>query len=193
MKSVDDYVCCLVNECRQDRSSLASRTNLTSRAGYTMLELVVVVFLIGLFVVVSTPSFRQNVLYNPLKSSARKVIGIINTARNDANKQRKKQIVHLDLDQRKIWRSKDSEDNKIAREQKEQEMYALPDTVGLAAVLTKDGQRKERGQFDLWISGQGYTEETIIHLTDDSGNKVSLHISTFLPGIEVMDGFSYFE
>lgn len=158
-----------------------------------MLELVVVVFLIGLFVVVSTPSFRQNVLYNPLKSSARKVIGIINTARNDANKQRKKQIVHLDLDQRKIWRSKDSEDNKIAREQKEQEMYALPDTVGLAAVLTKDGQRKERGQFDLWISGQGYTEETIIHLTDDSGNKVSLHISTFLPGIEVMDGFSYFE
>ncbi len=158
-------------------------------AGYTMLELIVVVFLLGIFLVVSMPSFRQNVLYNPLKSSSRKVIGIVNKVRGEAKKQRKKQVLFLDFDNQKIWYSK-AKNNTMDVAAETQNVYSFPENVRLAAVLTKDDVKKETGRFELWISGQGYAEESIIQLKDHLGNTISLFVSTFLPGIKARDGLS---
>ncbi len=189
---VDDCRPCNIRILQKKNSYFVRKKDKLGSAGYTMMELIVVVFLLGLFLVVSMPSFRQNVLYDPLKSSSRKVIGIVNKVRGEAKKQREKQVLFLDFDNQKIWYSK-AKDRAMDVPVERQNVYSMPENVRLAAVLTKGDAKKETGRFELWISGQGYAEESIIQLKDNLGNTISLFVSTFLPGIKARDGLSDFE
>jgi len=54
------------------------------RNGYTLVELALVVFLLGLMLTLAVPRVRENLLSDGLKSTERRLIGAIRQLRADA-------------------------------------------------------------------------------------------------------------
>ncbi|MCP4680993.1 MAG: prepilin-type N-terminal cleavage/methylation domain-containing protein, partial [Desulfobacterales bacterium] len=71
---------------------------LGNRKGYTLIELVVVVLLIGMTMGLTTPRFREAVLTDPLKGATRKMVGIIKGIRSEAIQRHKAYSLYFDLE-----------------------------------------------------------------------------------------------
>ena len=57
--------------------------------GYTLIELTVVIFLLGMILVLTVPRFRYAMLTDELKANIRKMVGEIRELRNDAIREQK--------------------------------------------------------------------------------------------------------
>lgn len=74
-----------------------------SSCGFTLLELIIVLVLIGLLMVVTVPTLRNTLIDDPLRSSARKLIGYIGVIRGRAVREQQSYLVYIDLDQNRLW------------------------------------------------------------------------------------------
>ena len=73
------------------------------RRGFTLVELIVVVVLIGLMLSLSVPRFQISFLSDDLKSTTRKMVGLIKRVRSDAIRENMDQILHFDLETGRYW------------------------------------------------------------------------------------------
>jgi prepilin-type N-terminal cleavage/methylation domain-containing protein len=74
-----------------------------ARAGYTLLELIVVMALIGIVFFFAIPRFEGSFLLDDANTSARWLIGRLQTLREDALRSRRMQTLHVDLDTGRLW------------------------------------------------------------------------------------------
>jgi len=150
--------------------------------GFTLLELIVVCALIGIMLSFSVPSLRMALFTDPLKSTARNLIGLTNGVRQLAIRQQQPYLLHIDESEKRIWfdqevksETKETEELKDRREKQ----LRLPETVSITGVwVGEDKQAQE--QTALWISKQGYMERTRIGLEDDEGNRLVVQFYPFL-------------
>lgn len=157
--------------------------------GFTLLELIIVITLIGLFMVVSVPALRDRLIGDPLGSAGRKMIGYIGEVRDKAVREQQSYLLYVDLDENRLWYLKESEVGSITAEPPEQEVLQLGPNVELRDIWMKATGTVSRGVPELWVSRQGYLDETIIHLEIEDGETLSLLVGTFIPGIEVREGY----
>ena len=66
--------------------------------GYTLIELIVVIILIGLIFSITAPRFQAAVLTDNLKSTTRNLIGKINELRTEAVQKQETQVLCFDLE-----------------------------------------------------------------------------------------------
>lgn len=158
-------------------------------AGFTLLELIIVVFLIGLFLVVSVPALRDTLVSDPLRSSARKMIGYLSGVRDKAVREQQPYVIFIDLDENRLWYRLESDTLAGRDELPEKGLLQLPESVDLRDVWIRTTGTESRGVRELWLNRQGYLDRTIFHLENDDGEAISLVLSPFLPGVEVQDGY----
>lgn len=156
--------------------------------GFTLLELIVVVFLIGLLLVVSVPALRDSLLNDPLRSSGRKLIGYIGGVRELVVRQQKSYILYIDLDENRLWHLPEDTEATDLDDPPEKVQLQLPDDVELRDLWVPSSGNISRGIHELWISRQGYVEKTVLRLEDGDGETLSFVLHTFLPEIEVREG-----
>ena len=78
-----------------------NQTNTTK--GFTLIELTVVVFLIGVMLAVSIPRFRYSLITDNLKSTTRRIIGLVKGLRNEAIREQKMYLLHFDIGSNQLW------------------------------------------------------------------------------------------
>ena len=71
--------------------------------GYTLIEMTLVVFLLGVILAISIPNFRYSLLTDGLKSTTRKIIGIVKEVRNEAIREQKTYLFNVDLEYNLLW------------------------------------------------------------------------------------------
>jgi len=107
--------------------------------GYTLIELAVVVVLIGLMLAISIPRFQYAVLTDGLKTTTRRIIGLVKGLRNEAIREQKVYLLHFDIGSNRIWSESDAiteEERELARER----YFQVPPDVHI---------------LDVWCSGKG--------------------------------------
>lgn len=159
------------------------------REGFTLLELIIVLVLIGLLLVVSIPALRNNLIDDPLKSTARKLIGAIDTIRDNAVREQQGYLLYIDLDENRLWQLREAEVKPGEVTPPETGVFTPGADVRLRDVWTRTTGTVSRGIAELWVSRQGYVDQTVIHLENGDGETLSLVVSSFLPGVEVRDGY----
>lgn len=158
--------------------------------GFTLLELIVVCALIGLMLSFSVPSLRMALFSDPLKSTARNLIGMTNGVRQLAIRQQQPYLLHIDESEKRIWfdrevksETEETKETEESKDRREKELR-LPETVSITGVwLAEEKQAQE--QTALWISKQGYMERTRIGLEDDAGNRLVVQFFPFLDAATV--------
>jgi len=156
--------------------------------GFTLIELIVVTALIGIMLSLSIPSLRTSLFTDPLKTTARKVIGLVTGVRELAVRSQQPYLLHISQLENRIWYEKDSVKKDILETGKENSAtLTLPESVRISKLLVKVGDNSEQDQTVIWINKQGYMSNTIIQIEDTEGNHLNVEFYTFLEPALVSD------
>ena len=132
-----------------------SRTGISSRLGFTLLELIVVLFIISLVMVLILPSF-SGFGENKLKSEAREMASILRYMNDSATSRKETFLMKFDLDEGTVyWKGPDGEKKK-----------KFDDING---VTTQSTGKVSKGEITLFFEPLGIRENLSVYMT--KGNK----------------------
>ncbi len=163
-----------------------NQTNTTK--GFTLIELTVVVFLIGVMLAVSIPRFRYSLITDSLKSTTRRIVGLVKGLRNEAIREQKIYLLHFDIGSNQIWIDSDTITEE-EREMAQEKAFHLPPGVQILDVWTKRKGKRVDGDIVIRFSKKGYIEQTVIHLGAEDGREFTLFLSPFLGKIKSYDKY----
>ena len=158
------------------------------KRGYTLIELIAVIALIGLVLTLAAPRFRNALLSDNLKSAARKMMGVIGNLRNEAIRDQSDYFLHFDMNTNRSWVSYGSmtdEERAVARE----EGSNLPADIHVDDVWIKGEGKTVEGETRIRFSRRGYTQKSAIHLSSEDGRKLTLELSPFLGKVKVINKY----
>ena len=170
----------------------------TSSSGFTLLELIVVIALIGIMLVVSVPTLQNTLIDDRLKGTCRKIIGLVNSLRELAAREQQPYFLNIDRNENRIWYEKDmevgaAEEEEGAEETEETEgrqELNIPDEIRISEIWTRSEGEYSDDQSRIWVSSKGYMDQTVLHVTDDDDNVISLHFSPFLDNVRIYDEYT---
>jgi len=159
--------------------------------GYTLIELIVVIVLLGLMFGLTVPKFRQAVMSDTLDATSLRIIGLVENLREKAISDQVTYILHLDLRSKTLWAfasTASEEDQEKARNR----AYKLPADVNIEDIWSWSGG-KLYDEAKIHFSKKGYIEQSMIHLRSEDGRQLSLELSPFLGSIKIHEGYVDFD
>lgn len=163
-----------------------------SSSGYTLIELIAVIALIGVMLSFAIPRFQGSVLTDGARKLTRRIIMQVQQLRQNAIRSRNMHILHISPDSRKMWVT-----NAAMSEEDSEAAYLggdeFPEDVEVMDVEYPDGERISYGEARIRFSPKGYSDKVIIHLENSEGARKSLLIEPFLPNIGIYDEYVGFE
>ena len=160
-------------------------------AGFTLVEIVVVMVLISLFMVFSIPLF-SNIGTSGLGTSARRLSGTIKYLFNESAMSGREYRLIYDLD-RGTYRAQVLEaDGALVDAPDQGRQAALKGTVRFRDVQLPGRGKFSMGEVTTRIHPSGWVEETIIHLGDGDNEVLTLRVMSLTGTTEVFDGYREF-
>lgn len=161
--------------------------------GYTLIELIVVIILIGLVFSITAPRFRDAVLTDNLKGSTRKLIGKINALRAEAIQDQKNYLLFFELDENMYWHgfAHMTEEGRDAYRKKN--ATYLPQDVRITDISFTAKDKMLDGEAAILFNKKGYVRQSAIHLESKDGREFTILLRTFLPGAKVFEKYIEFE
>lgn len=162
------------------------RPEIRNEKGFTLLELIVVCTLIGILLSLSVPSLRMTFFSDPLKSTARNMIGLVNGVRELAVRQQQPFLLHISPGERRIWYEMEDRSKVDEAENRRKEQILLPESVNISGLWMGNVESSEE-QSAIWISKQGYVQQTRVRLEDDDGKHLVVQFFPFLDAVTVTE------
>jgi len=165
---------------------------LRQERGFTLIELIVVVVLIGLTMGLTMPRFRQTLLFDHLKTSTRQLAGLINSLSQEAVRENEDYFLYFDLSENLYWTEKagtTAEGRLLAKEK----AVELPEDVEILDVWKKGEEKSNTGEVSIMITKKGYLQPSAIHLGTDGGRVFTLSLKTFSGKVAILEGYVEYE
>jgi prepilin-type N-terminal cleavage/methylation domain-containing protein len=156
--------------------------------GFTLIELIVVTALIGIMLSIAIPPLRNALFSDPLKSTTRKLIGLVTGVRELAVRSQQPYLLHISQLENRIWYERELAD--IGNQEKDplqKGELLFPASVNMSRILVATDEGSSAGQTVVWISKQGYMNNILLRLEDDSGNHLNVQFYPFLEPALVSD------
>lgn len=154
--------------------------------GYTLLELLVVIVLLGIVLFSSTPRLRELLAGDDLSLSARRLGELCGELRARAVRDQSDYLLYLDLnDHRYVPYRADSSPEERAKEK--EKARSLKGGVELTGVDVFGEEGIFFGDAEIRFAKEGYAQPAIIYLKSKDQEK-TLFINPFLPEVKVWDG-----
>ncbi len=161
---------------------------LGSGRGYTLIELIVVMALIGIMLGIAAPRIRDTFLADPLKRTARKMVGMINEARYDSIRTHQGHALHVDVESNRFWidaATMNHEERTLAHKHG----LVLPEDVRILDVWVRGEGKKMAGETWVRFNEKGYVRPSAIHLSCKDGRRLTLVLSPFLGKIKIAEKY----
>jgi prepilin-type N-terminal cleavage/methylation domain-containing protein len=174
-----------------------------NRAAFTLLELLVVLVLVSIMMAVAAPRLRSTIITDPLKRSARQVVGVVNEARQQAAASPKGCGLVIAVEEGTFALSCPQSRRRTAAAAEEDAfggdelvdadlapepapLLRIAEPARIRSVWNGASERITSGEVSLWISADGVMEPSVINLSDGS-DELGLSISPFLGAIRISD------
>ncbi len=159
--------------------------------GFTLLELIVVITLLGIMLVFTVPRFHDTLFIDEGKKSARWIIGKVRALKEAAIRNQKRYTLHIDLDTQRYWET----DESMSAEDRESaalSAVSLPGDLKIADIEYPIRGKINSGRADITFYKTGYTDKLLIHLEDDT-EYISFLIEPFLSELTRYETYASFE
>jgi len=159
--------------------------------GFTLIELIVVIALIGLMLFFSLPRLHNNPSLDDRKKSARWLIGKVQALKESAIRDQKQYSLHFDLDSGRIWETNES----MSQEDYESSAlnsHALPEDVQIIDVEYPAKEKITSGHTEITFYKAGYTDKAFVHMQEGE-IYLSFLIEPFLSNVQVIEEYASFE
>ena len=160
-------------------------------AGFTLIELVVVVALMGLMLFFSLPRLQNNPFLNDTKKSSRWLISKVQSLKESALRDQKRYTLHFDLDSGRVWETHEAmsaEDIESAV----MDSYALPDDLRIMDIEYPSKGKIYSGQAEITFYKAGYTSKALVHM-QDGDTYLSFLIEPFLSDVQFFEKYASFD
>jgi len=159
-------------------------------AGFTLLEVVLVLLLIGVVLAVAFPRFR-NLGGGDVKLEARTLIGRIQGLYGEATFTRRPHRLVLDLDEEKYWAEVQTAGTRDYAPVDPTFMapVQLPSGIDLRDVITARAGKRSEGKAEIRFDPMGQAEYAEIHIEDADGQALTLQINPLTGKVAVKEGY----
>ena len=156
-------------------------------AGYTLIELAVVILLIGMMLFLAAPRIRDTLLDDSLKSAVRHITGVAKALRYEAVREQVDYVLHLDLNNNAVWTyAADMTPEK--RNERQRAAFNLPTDVKITDIYRIGKEKQNDGDATITFFKRGYVQPTVVHLA--KGDRAfTLIFQPFLSAVEVHDKY----
>lgn len=173
-------------------------------AGFTLLELSVVIFILGLLVTLALPRFGS-IGRARLEASAKRLASLVRYLGSEAAFKSQLYRLHYDLDEHTYWvsvfaagQNQQNQQNQIDQQARAEfiddpdplaQPVRLPPTISFADVRVPGIGRVSRGNVYTHFYPQGYTDPTVIHLRDQEARVMTVSIPPLIGEVGVFEGY----
>ena len=159
--------------------------------GFTLIELGVVVFLIGLMLLIAVPRVRDTMLGGGLEAVTNHLAGTTRELRSDAVRNQIDYIIHLDLDNDLIWTYSVDMTPETRAEMKKR-AFKLPEEVKITDICFSEEEKITNGEVTIRFSRKNYTQPAVIHLAEKD-RRFTLVFEPFLNAVRTYDKYVDFQ
>jgi len=167
-----------IKVCRFGPKSLVEK-------GFSLVELLVVCALISIMVSLSVPALRDTLFNDPLKSTVRKTIGLVNGVRELALRTQQPYFLYISRQENRIWYQQDVQTEEGEHQAKG--LLRIPDGIRIQEILSAGKDVSAMEQVAVWITRQGYLHETRVRFADDAGHALTVQFFPFVGSVQVTD------
>ena len=160
-------------------------------SGFTLIELIVVLALMGLMLFFSLPRLQNNPFLDDGKTSSRWLMAKVQTLKESALRDQKQYTLHFDLDSGRVWESNEA----MSQEDLESAVlnsYALPDDIRIIDIEYPTRGKVNSGQAEITFYKAGYTDKALVHMQEGDAY-MSFLIEPFLSDVQFFEKYATFE
>lgn len=148
------------------------------RQGFTLIELIVIMVIIGIMTVLALPYFSGLFYETKLSSTVQDIVKTFSYAHYRAVNEGLNCYVSFDLDKRRYWLSEEKRSGNAYEDEEEKgkELFKvgnvryLTSGIGISAIVTAGGMRATGGQQRIIFRPDGTSGESLLYLKDKKGN-----------------------
>ena len=166
-------------------------TNNGQESGFTLLELIVVMSLLGIMLIFTVPRFHETLFLDKTKTNSRWIIGKIQALKEAALRNHKQYTLHINLDTEQFWETNAA---MLAEDLENAPLNAssLPGELKIADIEYPIRGKINSGQTDITFYKNGTSDKVMIHL-QDGDQYVSFLIEPFLSEVTRYEMYASFE
>ena len=157
-----------------------------------MIELIVVLALLGIFLGLTIPGFRNAVLIDDARQNCRFIIGMAHKLRNRAEATGMRHVLNISVADQKIWETWESMTEEEKMDAESRARFISGD------VRVVDVERPKKGvvmadPVRVNFYPRGYSDMVFIHLRNSKREDMSILIEPFLPEVKLYEKHMAFE
>jgi prepilin-type N-terminal cleavage/methylation domain-containing protein len=158
-----------------------------NKHGYTLIELSLVIFLLGLMLFLAVPKVRDGLINDALSASVRRTIGVVRALRADSVREQVDYVLQLDFKNNAFWTySLDMTPEK--QQERKEAAYHFPAGVKIADIDQPGLGKKTDGEATVKFYKQGYIQPTVIHLARED-RFATIVLAPFLSTIKIYEKY----
>ncbi len=146
------------------------------------MELVVVMVLVAMMISFAVPNIRSALYTDPLKSTARRLTGLVAEAGQEAVAAHAPRLLVYDAANR-MFRLETGSDGRHSS------TLVVPESVRVRDIMSVHGGSRSLGRIAIRFNRQGYVDKTLIHLRGADGREMTLLLSPFLGVSRLFAGY----
>jgi prepilin-type N-terminal cleavage/methylation domain-containing protein len=161
------------------------------RAGYTLLELIVVMSLMGIVFFFTVPRFGESFFIDDAKRSSRGLIAKLQSLREEALRTHRQQILNIDVERSRFWETSalmTPEETELALRRAQ----FLPGGGRVVGVDFPYRGRVTAGQTQIRFFPDGSSDRALVHLMHGDAT-TSFLVEPFLSQVKIFDSAVGFE
>jgi prepilin-type N-terminal cleavage/methylation domain-containing protein len=158
-----------------------------NKKGFTLIELTVVVFLVGLILLIAVPRVRDTILTDNLKSSVRYLVGTARELKSDAIRSQVDYVLHMDINNNLIW-TYSADMTPEAKNETKKRAFHLPEGVKIADIYRFGKEKLIDGEATIRFFKKGYVQPTVVHLVQED-RYFTIVFEPFLNSTRVYDTY----
>lgn len=161
-------------------------------AGFTLIELIVVMALMGLMLFFTLPRFGDNPFLDDSKQSSRWLIGKVRSLKESAIRDQRRYSLHFDLGNGRIWETNESMSPEDIEDAALNSSYSLPDELRILDIEYPQKGKIYTGQAEIIFYKAGYTDKALVHM-QEGNSYLSFLIEPFLSNVQLFESYSGFD